>query len=42
MDVSKLHNFGWKHEIDLEEGSRTVYDEFAGKLIVYKPVCRAK
>jgi GDP-L-fucose synthase len=28
MDVSKLHNFGWKHTIGLEEGIRKVYEEF--------------
>jgi len=28
MDVSKLHNFGWKHKIGLEEGIRKVYADF--------------
>jgi|SRR5690554_4202 len=27
MDVSKLHNFGWKHKIELKEGIRSVYEE---------------
>lgn len=27
MDVSKLHDLGWKHEIDLEEGVKSVYEE---------------
>jgi GDP-L-fucose synthase len=27
MDVSKLHSFGWKHKINLEEGIRGVYEE---------------
>lgn len=27
MDVSKLHNFGWKHRIELKEGIRSVYEE---------------
>jgi GDP-L-fucose synthase len=27
MDVSKLHAFGWKHKIELEEGIRNVYEE---------------
>lgn len=27
MDVSKLHSFGWKHKIDLEEGITSVYKE---------------
>jgi GDP-L-fucose synthase len=32
MDVSKLHSFGWKHKIDLEEGIRSVYGEVKDKL----------
>ncbi|HEY4290066.1 MAG TPA: GDP-L-fucose synthase [Puia sp.] len=28
MDVSKLHSFGWKARISLEEGLRSVYGEF--------------
>jgi GDP-L-fucose synthase len=28
MDVSKLHNLGWKHRIGLEEGIRRVYAEY--------------
>jgi GDP-L-fucose synthase len=28
MDVSKLHSFGWKHKIGLEEGIRKVYTDF--------------
>lgn len=27
MDVSKLHDFGWKHRIELKEGIRSVYEE---------------
>jgi GDP-L-fucose synthase len=27
MDVRKLHSFGWKHKISLEEGIRSVYEE---------------
>lgn len=27
MDVSKLHNLGWKHSVGLEEGLRIVYKE---------------
>ena len=27
MDVTKLHNMGWKHKINLEVGIRTVYEE---------------
>jgi GDP-L-fucose synthase len=28
MDVSKLHNFGWKAAIPLSDGLRRVYDEY--------------
>jgi GDP-L-fucose synthase len=28
MDVTKLHQLGWKHKIDLEEGIRSVYEVF--------------
>ena len=27
MDVSKLHSYGWKHKINLEEGITSVYKE---------------
>lgn len=27
MDVSRLHQLGWKHKIDLEEGIRSVYED---------------
>jgi GDP-L-fucose synthase len=32
MDVSKLHSFGWKHKINLEEGVAGVYSEVKDKL----------
>jgi GDP-L-fucose synthase len=31
MDVSKLHTFGWRHRIALEEGLRSVYADYAAK-----------
>lgn len=31
MDVSKLHSFGWKHKIELEEGIQLAYQDFLGK-----------
>ncbi len=31
MDVSKLHSFGWKHSIELEEGIHSVYQEVKTK-----------
>ena len=27
LDVSKLHNLGWKHKIELSEGIKLVYEE---------------
>jgi GDP-L-fucose synthase len=32
MDVSKLHSFGWKHKINLEQGITSVYSEVKDKL----------
>lgn len=32
MDVGKLHSFGWKHKIELEEGIADVYKEVKDKL----------
>jgi GDP-L-fucose synthase len=29
MDVSKLHSLGWRHKIDLKQGLKMVYSEFA-------------
>jgi GDP-L-fucose synthase len=26
LDVTRLHNLGWKHKVELEEGIRTVYE----------------
>ncbi len=31
MDVSFLHNLGWKHSIELEEGVKLVYEDFKRK-----------
>jgi len=27
MDVSRINQLGWKHNISLEEGIKTVYEE---------------
>jgi GDP-L-fucose synthase len=35
MDVSKLHNLGWKHRIELEEGIRITYQDFLQKIETY-------
>jgi GDP-L-fucose synthase len=28
MDISKMHNLGWKHQVDLEQGIQMTYDWF--------------
>ena len=33
MDVSKLHGLGWQHKIELEEGIRHNYEQFAEALL---------
>lgn len=33
MDVSKLHQLGWKHKIELEEGIHLAYQDFLSKHI---------
>jgi len=33
MDVSKLHNRGWKHSIELEDGIQLAYQDFLAKQI---------
>jgi GDP-L-fucose synthase len=35
MDVSKLHNLGWKHKTELEEGIRITYQDFLSKIETY-------
>jgi GDP-L-fucose synthase len=32
MDVSKLHNLGWKHQIELEEGLKLAYQDYLSKV----------
>ncbi len=34
MDVSKLHNLGWKHQIGLREGITRVYELFQKEVVV--------
>lgn len=31
MDVSKLHNLGWKHKVELEEGIKLAYEDFLSR-----------
>ena len=33
MDVTKLHNKGWKHKVDLKEGIQMAYSDFLSHLI---------
>ncbi|KIO77061.1 GDP-L-fucose synthase [Pedobacter lusitanus] len=33
MDVSKLHNLGWKHQVELEDGIHLAYQDFLAKHI---------
>jgi GDP-L-fucose synthase len=32
MDVTKLHNLGWKHQIDLEQGLKLAYQDYLKSL----------
>jgi GDP-L-fucose synthase len=32
QDVSRIHNLGWKHSINLEQGIRKTYEWFVGNL----------
>lgn len=34
MDVSKLHSYGWKHQIGLREGITSVYEQYAKEIAV--------
>jgi len=34
MDVSKLHNKGWRHTIELEEGVKLAYQDFLNKTLI--------
>ena len=34
LDVSKIHSFGWKHKIELEDGIKMVYEEVKNKFAV--------
>jgi GDP-L-fucose synthase len=36
MDVSKMHNIGWKHQIDLENGIQKTYDWFLENIENFK------
>jgi len=38
MDVSKMHNLGWKHKVQLEDGIQKTYDWFSENVGKYKKV----
>ncbi|WBL22056.1 GDP-L-fucose synthase family protein [Zunongwangia sp. HRR-M8] len=38
MDVSKMHNLGWKHKVDLEEGIERTYQWFLENIENFKEV----
>lgn len=33
MDVSKLHNLGWKHQIELKEGLKLAYQDYLARIV---------
>ena len=38
MDVSKMHNVGWKHQVNLEEGIQKTYDWFLENIENFKQI----
>lgn len=38
MDISKMHDLGWKHKVDLEEGIQLTYDWFLEHVNDFKQV----
>ena len=38
MDISKMHQLGWKHQVNLEEGIQKTYDWFLENIIRFKEV----
>lgn len=38
MDVSKMHNLGWKHQVELQEGIQTTYEWFLDNIEAFKQV----
>jgi GDP-L-fucose synthase len=38
MDVSKMHDLGWKHQINLEEGIKRTYDWFLENIENFKQI----
>ena len=38
MDISKMHNLGWKHKVELQEGIKKTYDWFLENIDAFKQV----
>jgi GDP-L-fucose synthase len=38
MDISKMHELGWKHQVQLEEGIQLTYDWFVEHADAFKQV----
>lgn len=38
MDITKMHNLGWKHQINLDEGIQKTYDWFLENIYKFKEV----
>ena len=38
MDISKMHDLGWKHKVELEEGIQKTYDWFLENIDAFKEV----
>lgn len=38
MDISKMHDLGWKHKVELEEGIKKTYDWFLENVNTFKEV----
>ena len=38
MDISKMHDLGWKHQVEIEEGIKRTYDWFLANIDDYKTV----
>ena len=38
MDISKMHQLGWKHQVDLEQGIQKTYDWFLENIDAFKEV----
>jgi GDP-L-fucose synthase len=38
MDISKMHQLGWKHQVQLEQGIQKTYDWFLENADKFKQV----